>query len=113
MKDPFRSYLEHLVGSLLPLLGHGVRRGLGGKTDGTEETDGDTHASHDHPEDTGTGAGGVDSAGAVGTESDPVSYKMIMSAQLTLINNVIAAAALGRLITVVIVVYVAHKLCRC
>jgi len=68
------AYLEELVGSLLVLLGHGGRDGLGEGPDGGEDGEADTEAESDAPGDTGVGAGRVDGAGAMGTEGDPVGW---------------------------------------
>jgi hypothetical protein len=68
--------LEDLVGSLLPLLGHGVRSRLGSETDGTEDGNAGSDTGDDTPEDAAVGAGGVLGTGAVGTEGDPVSCQL-------------------------------------
>lgn len=67
------SYLEQFVGFLLVLLRHGVGGRASGHADGTEdgETSGDTNS--DTPSNASVGTRGVDSAGAVRTESNPVS----------------------------------------
>lgn len=68
--------LEKLVGSLLPLLVHGVRSRSGSETDGTEDSNAGGDTRENTPEDAGTRAGRVLSTGTVGTESDPVGYQL-------------------------------------
>lgn len=68
---------EELVGFLLVFFGHGVRSGLGGHTDGTEDGDGGEDSQGDTPGDAGIGAGRVLGAGTMGAESDPVSCETV------------------------------------
>jgi hypothetical protein len=74
-RDWVVSYDEELVRHLLVLLGHGVRSGLGEETDGAEESEADTETDGNTPSDASAGTRGVLGAGAVRTESDPVSCK--------------------------------------
>ena len=69
------TYLEELVGLLLVLLGHGVRSRLSNKADHAEETNTGSEANEDTPGDASVGSRRVLSTGAVGTESNPVSYQ--------------------------------------
>jgi hypothetical protein len=65
-------YLEVLVGSLLPLLVHGVRSRLGGQSDGGEESETGGQADDNAPGNAGTSSGRVSGTGAVRAESNPV-----------------------------------------
>lgn len=71
-----KTYDEQLVGSLLPLLVHGVRSRVGEETDHAEDTEGDTNTGNGAPEDLSAAARRVLGAGAVRAESDPVSCEM-------------------------------------
>ena len=73
-KDGNQAHLEELVALLLVLLGHGVGNGLGSKADEAKQTDADGETSDDTPSDTGVGTGGVNGAGTVRAEGDPVGY---------------------------------------
>lgn len=68
------AYLEELVGRLLVFLGHGGGLRLGKGADDAEDGEAGTEAHDDAPGDAGVGAGRVDSAGAMGTEGDPVCW---------------------------------------
>ena len=72
--DGNKAYLEELVALLLVLLGHGVGDGLGSKADEAKETEADGETDNDTPSDTGVGTGGVNGAGTVRAEGDPVGY---------------------------------------
>lgn len=69
------TYLEQLVGGFLVLLGHGVRRRLGGHSDGGEEGETGGEAEGNAPGNASVGSGRVDGAGAVRAEGDPVCYR--------------------------------------
>jgi len=64
--------LEELVGSLLPLLGHGGRSGLGEGAHGSEDDEREEDTSGSVGEDLLALAGRGEGAGAVGTEGDVV-----------------------------------------
>lgn len=69
------TYLEQLVRGFLVLLGHGVRRRLGGHSDAGEEGETGGEADGNAPGDASVGSGRVDGAGAVRAEGDPVGYR--------------------------------------
>lgn len=66
------THLEELVGSLLPLLGHGGRRGLGEGAHGSEDDEREEDTGDSVGQDLLLLAGRGESAGAVGTEGDVV-----------------------------------------
>lgn len=66
------TYLGVLVGGFLPLLGHGLRLGLGEQMDHVEDGEGGQGQLSDLPENTHALALGRNRAGAVRTESNPV-----------------------------------------
>jgi hypothetical protein len=63
---------EKLVGSLLPLLVHGVRTRLGHEADEAEEGQAGSQAGEDAPGDARARAGRVGGTGTVRTKGDPV-----------------------------------------
>lgn len=68
------AYLEQLVGRLLVLSGHGVRHGLGERSDDAKDGQAGGDAYGDAPGDAGVGARRVDGTGAVRAEGDPVCW---------------------------------------
>lgn len=66
------AYLEVLVGLLLPLLGHGLGGLAAERADGGEDAEGGHEDEAGVEEEALALTGGVESAGAVGAEGDPV-----------------------------------------
>ena len=66
------TYEKTLVGSLLPLPGHGVRSRVGEVSGQSKEGEADTEANSDTPGDLGVGARGVHGTRTVRTEGNPV-----------------------------------------
>jgi hypothetical protein len=73
---------EQLVGSLLPLAGHGVRRGLSEETGHGEEAEADTKADGDTPGNLCVGAGRLLGTGAVRAKGNPVSSLLLLDSEL-------------------------------
>lgn len=73
-RDGNQAHLEELVALLLVLLGHGVGDRLGSKADEAEEAEADGETDDDTPSDTGVGTGGVNGAGTMRAEGNPVGY---------------------------------------
>lgn len=68
------TYDEELVGLLLVLLGHGVRRGTAEEADDTEESERGTKTEGNTPGDASARTRGVLGTGTVRTEGNPVGY---------------------------------------
>ena len=66
------TYNQPLVGLFLIFFSHGRRSRLSEDADGSEDGEGGSAADEDTPGDLGVGAGGILSAGTVGTEGNVV-----------------------------------------